>query len=62
MDDDMNNPRLRTVIMVYEVDNGWRYRVGLRDDGNYMTAREAFWAGNTWAENHSDAVKIDRGE
>ena len=58
---DMENPRLRTVIMIYEVDHGWRYRVGQRDDGNYGSPEEAFWAANNVVKNHPEWTKVDRG-
>lgn len=56
---DLENPRLRTMITIYEVDHGWRYRVGWRDDGNYMHAQDAFWAATNWLEHHPEA-KVDR--
>lgn len=30
------------MLMIYETRNGWRYRIGRRDDGNYPSAKEAF--------------------
>ena len=59
MADDLKNPRLRTMITIYEVDNGWRYRVGWRDDGNYSNAHEALWACNNWLSSHPEA-KVER--
>jgi len=55
MGDDLRNPVLRTMITIYEVPHGWRYRVGLRDDGNYMHAQDAFWAAENWLKSHPEA-------
>ena len=35
-------------IRVYETPMGWRYSVGARVDGNYMTREDARFAGIAW--------------
>ena len=52
--DDLENPRLRTMILIYEADHGWRYRVGRRDDGNYGDAVTAFECARMWIEKHPE--------
>jgi hypothetical protein len=51
---DIDNPRLRTMITIYEVDHGWRYRVGRRDDGNYESAIAALECATNWLERHNE--------
>ena len=36
---------------------GWRYRVGDREDGNYLNRSDAVWAAKTWLKSQpaSDA-------
>ena len=51
---DIENPRLRTMVLIYEVDHGWRYRVGQRDDGNYDSAQTAFGCACMWLERHPE--------
>jgi hypothetical protein len=31
---------------------GWRYRVGDREDGNYLNRSDAVWAAETWLKEH----------
>jgi hypothetical protein len=59
--DDLKNPRLRTMITIYEVDHGWRYRVGWRDDGNYGSASEALFCAENWMK-HNPGAKVDASE
>jgi len=41
-----------TMIVLYETHNGWRYRVGQRDDGNYRGPKDALDAAQGWLRHH----------
>jgi hypothetical protein len=42
-----------TLIEIYETNDGWRYRVGWSDDGNYTTRGEAWFAADNWLRTHT---------
>ena len=39
-------------IQIILGDKGWRYRVGEREDGNYLNRSDAVWAAKTWLKGH----------